>query len=96
MADNKIGLEKMFKLCEQLKLGELSFVEFLEKADKIVFNDMGSNALTFFSDGWREGTASNFYRLCLKAYDGDDTAYQRLLVDLGIKDVDLVIKVINK
>ena len=92
MANNKKALNMLFDLCEQLENNEINFVEFLHEGDLILFNRMSRNGVKAFSDGWRAGCASNIYQYVIKAYNGDEKALRRLLIDLEIEYECLTIK----
>ena len=84
MADNKYALEKMFNLCEKLAKKQIDLVGFIYEFEIICFNDVGSNAIDNFSDGYSKASVSTLMRYVLKAYDGDANAKRRLEVDLYI------------
>ena len=89
MADNKLALERMFNLCDKLAKKQIDFVSFIYEFEKICFNDVGSNAMSNFSDGYSKACVSTLMRYVLRAYDGDARAKRRLEVDLYIEDYDL-------
>lgn len=95
MADNEKALNKLFNLCKKLEDNEIDFIEFLHQGDGILFNGMSSNGVRYFSDGWREGCASNIYQYVLKAYNGDEKALNRLLIDLEIEECNLEIRKVD-
>ena len=82
----------LFDLCEQLENNEIDFVKFLREGDLILFNRMSRDGVKAFSDGWRAGCASNIYQYVIKAYNGDEKALRRLLIDLEIEYECLTIK----
>lgn len=92
MANNKKALDMLFDLCEKLENDEIDFIKFLQEGDIILFNKMSINGVRAFSDGWRDGSASNIYQHVLKAYNGDKKALRRLLGDLEIEYESLTIK----
>lgn len=85
MADNNVALDNIKYLIADLQLCEISFADFVDKFERICFNEVSSNSLNNFSDGWQKGTVSSFMKVCLRAFvDGDEKAVSRLLVDLGV------------
>lgn len=97
MANNEHALEKMFRLCERLEKKQIDFVSFIKEFEIICFNDVSSNAIDNFADGYSKACVSTLMALVLRAYDGDAKAKRRLEVDLYIEDYDLSndIKVIH-
>lgn len=97
MADNELGLERMFNLCDKLAKKQIDYVGFIDEFERICFNDISSNAMTNFSDGYSKACVSTLMKTVLKAYDGDVEAKRRLEIDLYIEDYDLSndIKVIH-
>lgn len=95
MADNEKALKKLFELCKELEENKIDFIEFLHQGDIVLFNDMSSDGVRYFSDGWREGCASNIYQYVLKAYNGDEKALNRLLIDLEIEECNLEIRKVD-
>ena len=89
MANNKLGLERMMNLCEKLQRKEIDFVSFIDEFERICFNDISSNAIDNFSDGYSKACVSTLMKTVLKAYDNDAKAMRRLEVDLYIEDYDL-------
>ena len=89
MANNRLGFERMMNLCEKLQKKQIDYVSFISQFESICFNDIGSNAMDNFSDGWSKGCVSNLMKLVLRAYDGDAKALRRLEVDLYLEDYDL-------
>ena len=89
MADNKWALERMFNLCDRLAKKQIDFVSFIDEFEKICFNDIGSNAIDNFADGYKKACVSTLMKTVLKAYDGDAEAKRRLEIDLYIEDYDL-------
>ena len=89
MADNKWALERMFNLCDRLAKKQIDFVSFIDEFEKICFNDIGSNAMDNFADGYKKACVSTLMKTVLKAYDGDAEAKRRLEIDLYIEDYDL-------
>ncbi len=79
----------MFKLCDRLAKKEIDFVSFIHEFEIICFNDVSSNAMDNFADGYSKGCVSNLMKHVLRAYDGDAYAKRRLEVDLYIEDYDL-------
>lgn len=92
MVDNKEGLEKLLKQCKELDEGEIDFITFIDNCEKILFNDVSSNTLEYFSDGWKSGIASNIMKIALKAYYGNEDAMKRLRADFGIDNFNIEIK----
>lgn len=88
MCDNKIALNKISKLMVELKKGELTFPEFIDKFERVCYNDISSSAMSNFADGYEKACVSTLMKVCFKAFDGDDRAEERLLIDLGLLDVD--------
>lgn len=89
MADNKTALERMLNLCDKLQRKELDLITFIDEFEKICFNEVSSNGVRHFADGYREASVSTIMKTVLKAYDGDLKAKRRLEVDLEIEDYDL-------
>lgn len=89
MADNKWALERMFNLCDRLAKKQIDYVSFIDEFEKICFNDVGSNAMDNFADGYSKACVSTLMKTVLKAYDGDAEAKRRLEIDLFIEDYDL-------
>ena len=89
MADNEWALERMFKLCDKLAKKQIDFVSFINEFEKICFNDVSSNAIDNFADGYSKAAVSTLMKTVLRAYDGDAKAKRRLEVDLYIEDYDL-------
>lgn len=89
MADNKLGLERMLNLCDKLQRKELDFITFIDEFEKICFNEISSNGVRHFADGYREASVSTLMKYILRAYDGDKKALRRLEIDLEIEDYDL-------
>lgn len=89
MADNEWALERMFKLCDKLAKKQIDFVSFIDEFEKICFNDVGSDAVSNFADGYSKACVSTLMKTVLKAYDGDAEAKRRLEIDLYIEDYDL-------
>ena len=89
MANNELGLTRMMNLCEKLQRKEIDFVSFIDEFERICFNDIGSNAIDNFSDGYSKACVSTLMKTVLKAYDGDAKAKRRLEIDLYIEDYDL-------
>ena len=97
MANNRLGLERMMNLCDKLQKKQIDFVSFIDEFEKICFNDLSSNAVSNFSDGYSKACVSTLMKHVLRAYDGDAKAKRRLEIDLYIEDYDLSndIKVIH-
>lgn len=89
MANNRLGLERMMNLCEKLRRKEIDFVSFIEQFEIICFNDISSDAMNNFKDGWSRGEVTNLMKHVLRAYDNDAKALRRLEVDLFLEDYDL-------
>lgn len=89
MANNKLGLERMLNLCDKLQRKELDLITFIDEFEKICFNDLSSDGVKRFADGYREASVSTLMKYVLRAYDGDKKALRRLEVDLEIEDYDL-------
>lgn len=88
MVDNKIALKKIGDLMDELNKGSVDFPEFIDKFERICFNDISSSAMSNFADGYEKACVSTLMKVCFKAFDGDDRAEERLLIDLGLLDVD--------
>ena len=89
MANNELALERMFKLCERLEKKQIDFVSFIDEFERICFNDISSNAMSNFADGYSKACVSTVMKTVLRAYDNDAKAKRRLEVDLYIEDYDL-------
>lgn len=89
MADNKRALESMLNLCEKLAKKQIDFVGFIEAFERICFNDVSADGVRHFADGYTQASVSTLMRYVLRAFDGDDKAMRRLIVDLELEDVDL-------
>lgn len=89
MADNDLAFDKITSLVVNLKLGKIEFMDFIDKFEKICYNDISSRNLDYFSDGWSKATVSTFMKICLRAFDGDEDAIQRLNADLELNDLCL-------
>ena len=76
-------------LCDKLQKKQIDYVSFISQFESICFNDISSNAMDNFADGWSKGCVSNLMKLVLRAYDGDAKALRRLEVDLFLEDYDL-------
>ena len=92
MVNNEEGLEKIFKQCKDLEDGEIDFATFIDNCEKILFNNVSSSTLEYFTDGWKAGVASNIIKTALKAYNGDENAMKRLRADFGIDNFNIEIK----
>ena len=62
--------------------------EFIDKFERVCYNDISSSAMSNFADGYSKACVSTLMKVCFKAFDGDDRAEERLLIDLGLLDVD--------
>lgn len=89
MADNEYALEKMFRLCDKLAKKQIDFVSFIQEFETICYNDVSSNGIDNFADGYSKACVSTLMRYVLRAYDGDAEAKRRLEIDLYIEDYDL-------
>ena len=89
MANNELALERMFNLCDKLAKKQIDFVSFIDEFERICFNDVSSNAMENFSDGYSKACVSTLMKTVLKAYDNDAKAKRRLEIDLYIEDYDL-------
>jgi len=89
MANNRLALERMLNLCDKLQKKQIDFVSFVDEFERICFNEVSSNAVRHFADGYREACVSTLMKYVLRAYDGDKKALRRLEVDLEIEDYDL-------
>ncbi len=89
MADNEWALDRMFKLCDRLAKKEIDFVSFIDEFEKICFNDVSSDGVNNFADGYSKACVSTLMKYVLRAYDGDANAKRRLEIDLYIEDYDL-------
>ena len=92
IANNEKALEKLFEQCKLLDDNEIDLIQFIDNCEKILYNDTSSSAVQNFSDGWREGTATNIIKIVLKAHNGDEDALDRLKVDFSIKETNIVIE----
>lgn len=70
---------------------EISLVECLENHSRICFRDVPSSYMAYWTDGYTKDATLNLFRHIVKAVEGDDKAYSRLLVDLGIETPNLTI-----
>lgn len=89
MANNELGLERMFNLCDKLAKKQIDFVSFIDEFERICFNDLSANAVSNFSDGYSKACVSTLMKYVLRAYDGDAKAKRRLEIDLYIEEYDL-------
>ena len=89
---NQRGYEKTMKLCKELENNNINFVEFINEFEIIAFNDFKGKSLEYFNDGWSKGGVLRLMKLFLKASAGDKKANDRIIVDLGLEDVNLTIK----
>lgn len=97
MCDNKQALIKIEKLCDELKSDKIDFVEFINEFEIVCYNDISSRNLDYFADGWSKATVSSFMKVCLRAFvDEDEMSQSRLIVDLGIDDVDFEVNIMSE
>lgn len=89
MANNRLGLERMMNLCDKLQKKQIDFISFIEQFENICYNDIRSDAMDNFKDGWSRGEVTNLMKHVLRAYDNDAKALRRLEVDLFLEDYDL-------
>lgn len=89
---NKIGYEKTMELCGKLENKEISFIDFIDEFEVIAFNNFSGKSFDYFNDGWSRGGVLRLMKLFLKASAGDTKANDRLIVDLGLEDVNMTIK----
>ncbi len=94
MADNKEAMKKINDLIKDLNNGVMDFVDFVDEFEIICFNEVSSRHLDNFADGWSKATVSSFMKICLRAFDGDEKAGERLVVDLGLEP-ELEIRVVQ-
>ena len=92
MVNAKLGFEKLMHLTDDLNNGELEFVEYIDRFEKICFNDLPATRLEYFADGWSKGCLTTLMKLVLRASKGDEDALSRVRVDLGVKDGEFNIK----
>lgn len=100
MANNKNGLNK---LCSEtlfylnnVDLNEPENLnEFLQTLGVILFNDVSASVINNFNDGVKSAAYLNIIQYLLKAAAGNNKAYERLLIDLEIQEVNLTIKKIE-
>lgn len=90
MVDNEKGLEKLMSNIERYVKGEQSLPDCLTQHSIICFNDLDDH-VEYFSDGWSKDTTLNIFKIAYKAVTGDEKAYSRLRVDLGIDYCNLQI-----
>jgi len=84
MVDNAKGLDKMLRNIKRYIDGGQSLPDCLTQHQNICFNDLDSHT-DYFSDGWSKDTTLNLFKIAYKAALGDEKAYSRLRVDLGIE-----------
>lgn len=90
MTDNKKGLEKLMSNIEKYVKGEQSLPDCLTQHSIICFNDL-DDYIEYFSDGWSKDITLNLFKIVYRAVNGDEKAYSRLKVDLGIEECNLQI-----
>ena len=89
MANNRLAFERMMNLCDKLQKKQIDYVSFISQFESICFNDISSDAMNNFKDGWSRGEVTNLMKHVLRAYDNDAKALRRLEVDLFLEDYDL-------
>lgn len=92
MVDNAKGLKMMEELYAEFESGDISLSEFIDKFEKICFNDISSNSIDYFADGWSKASVSTLMKVFIRAMEGDEKAQSRLKVDLGIEYESITIK----
>lgn len=89
---NKEGYEKAMNLCAKLENKEVDFVEFITEFEIIAFNDLSAISIDHFADGWTKASVSTLMKYFIKAYNGDEKAKRRLIIDLELEEVNFTIE----
>ena len=92
MTRNIDGLEKMEDLYDDFKSGRKTLPDFIDAFESICFNDISSSSIDNFADGYSKASVSTLMKIFVRAMEGDDKAYNRLEIDLGIREENLTIK----
>jgi len=83
--------DKLIKNVKAFKNEEIGLVECLENHSKICYNDVPSGYMDYWTDGYTKDATLNLFKYLVKAVDGNEKAYNRLLVDLGVETPNLTI-----
>ena len=92
MADNNEGFAKLKGAYGEFESGETSLPDFIDRFETICFNDLSSNSIDNFSDGWSKASVSTLLKVFLKAMEGNESAMRRLRIDLHLENVNMEIK----
>ena len=89
MANNYIGYEKLIRNVRTFDEGHITWEEFLETHSRICFNDISSNTIDRFSEGYTKDCTLTLLRYILKVVDGDKNAERIVHSRFNIFEHDL-------
>lgn len=96
MANPYKAFQQLFNNIKTFDEGHITFDECLQTHSRICFNEVPSNKLKNFADGFTADATLNLFRLCCKVIDEEDQkSLERIKIDLGVETPNFTIKKIG-
>ena len=86
MANNKQALKELIKIANKHIDGRISTEDYLKESESIIYNQVSARNANYFN------SYIDLITIVRRAAKHDPDAWQRLLIDLEIKKVNLTIK----